>query len=100
MTALAHEPSVRGAIDVREAFIDASFAPATKGDAKSEKRNAAREQRSWRSLRMVVPEAPQNLIGDNAYDSDRLDAELRFYGMKSLLHIVETEGIQLKMDVG
>ena len=33
-------------------------------------------------LRMVVPEAPQNLIGDNAYDSDRLDAELRFYGIE------------------
>ena len=48
MTALAHELSVRGAIDVREAFIDASFAPAKKGDAKSEKRNVARERRSGR----------------------------------------------------
>jgi hypothetical protein len=28
-------------------------------------------------LQMVVPDAPQNLIGDNAYHSDRLDAELR-----------------------
>jgi hypothetical protein len=27
-------------------------------------------------LQIVVPEAPQNLIGDNAYDSDSLDAEL------------------------
>ena len=26
---------------------------------------------------MVIPEAPENLVGDNAYDSDRLDAELR-----------------------
>jgi hypothetical protein len=34
MTALAHELSVRGAIDVREAFIDASFAPAKKGGRK------------------------------------------------------------------
>jgi hypothetical protein len=33
-------------------------------------------------LQMVVPEAPQNLIGDNTYDSDRLDAELRFYGIE------------------
>src|SRR5579864_2469405 len=33
-------------------------------------------------LEMVVPDAPQNLIGDNAYDSDRLDAELRFYGIE------------------
>jgi transposase len=48
MTALAGELSRRGAIDVREAFIDASFAPAKKGGARSEKRNAAKEQRSWR----------------------------------------------------
>ena len=26
---------------------------------------------------MIVAEAPQNLIGDNAYDSDQLDGELR-----------------------
>src|SRR5207237_6507474 len=50
MTALARELSTRGAIDVREAFIDATFAPAKKGGARSEKRNAAREPRSWRSL--------------------------------------------------
>jgi transposase len=42
MTALAHELRTRGAIDVREAFIDASFAPARKGVARSVKRNAAR----------------------------------------------------------
>jgi hypothetical protein len=48
MTALAHEHSIRGAFDVREAFIDASFAPAKRGQGwKNE--NAAREQRSWRS---------------------------------------------------
>jgi transposase len=109
MTALAHELSVRGAIDVREAFIDASFAPAKKGEAKSGKRNVARERRSWRwqtvmggpvsvcaesatphevtltvstLLRMVVPDAPQNLVGDNAYDSDHLDAQLKFYGIE------------------
>jgi transposase len=50
MTALARELSRRGAIDVREAFIDASFAPAKKGAARSGKPNAARKQRSWRSL--------------------------------------------------
>ncbi len=33
-------------------------------------------------LQMVVPEAPQNLIGDNAYDSDHLDAELKFFGIE------------------
>jgi hypothetical protein len=35
-------------IDAREAFCDATFAPAKKGDIRSERRNAAREQRSWR----------------------------------------------------
>jgi hypothetical protein len=33
-------------------------------------------------IQMVIPEAPQNLIGDNAYDSDRLDAELSHYGIE------------------
>jgi transposase len=33
-------------------------------------------------LQMVVPDAPRNLIGDNAYDSDRLDEELSFYGIQ------------------
>ena len=32
MTTLAHELSIRGAIDVGEPFIDASFAPAKKGE--------------------------------------------------------------------
>jgi hypothetical protein len=31
---------------------------------------------------MIIPEAPQNLIGDNAYDSDKLDTELRSYGIE------------------
>src|SRR5437879_10066193 len=32
---------------------------------------------------MTIPEAPtQNLIGDNAYDSDKLDTELRSYGIE------------------
>lgn len=30
-------------------------------------------------VQMIVSEAPQNLIGDNAYDSDKLDTELRRY---------------------
>ena len=33
-------------------------------------------------LNMVVADAPQNLIGDNAYDSDRRDTELRSYGIE------------------
>jgi transposase len=33
-------------------------------------------------VEMVVPEAPQNLIGDAAYDSDKLDAKLKPYGIE------------------
>lgn len=33
-------------------------------------------------VQMVIPEPPQNLVGDNAYDSDKLDAELKYYGIE------------------
>ena len=33
-------------------------------------------------VQMIVPEAPENLVGDNAYDSDKLDGELRQYGIE------------------
>ncbi len=33
-------------------------------------------------VEMVIPEAPPNLVGDNAYDSDKLDAELKQYGIE------------------
>jgi len=33
-------------------------------------------------LQMVLAEPPQNLIGDNAYDSDKLDIRLRDYGIE------------------
>jgi transposase len=33
-------------------------------------------------VQMVVPDAPEHLIGDNAYDSDKLDAQLRHYGIE------------------
>ena len=35
-------------------------------------------------VQMVVSEAPQNLIGDNAYDSDKLDDELKPYGIEMI----------------
>ena len=54
MTALANELSTRGALDVREAFIDANFASAKKGVARLAKRNVAREQRLWPSLIATV----------------------------------------------
>ena len=33
-------------------------------------------------VQMIVPDAPENLIGDNAYESDKLDCELRQYGIE------------------
>ena len=33
-------------------------------------------------FQMEVPDAPQSLIGDNAYDSDKLDTELSTYGIE------------------
>ena len=33
-------------------------------------------------VEMVVPEAPQKLIGDNAYDSHKLDADLNSTGSR------------------
>jgi hypothetical protein len=33
-------------------------------------------------VQMVIPEPPQNLIGDNAYDSDKLDKRLKNYGIE------------------
>jgi hypothetical protein len=53
---LALELKARGVLDVEEAFIDGSFAPAKKGDSKSERRSAATERRSWRwQIVMVSP---------------------------------------------
>jgi transposase len=47
LEALAEDLRTRGGLDVRESFIDGSFAPAKKGDRGSAKQNVAKEQRSW-----------------------------------------------------
>jgi hypothetical protein len=44
---LATNLKARGALDVREAFIEASFAPAKKGAPRLERPSAAKELRSW-----------------------------------------------------
>jgi transposase len=49
LEALALALKVRGALDVEEAFIDGSFAPAKKGAPRSARQNAARERKSWLS---------------------------------------------------
>jgi len=45
--ALAADLQTLGLLDVREAFIDGSFAPAKKGVPKSGRRSAEKEPRSW-----------------------------------------------------
>jgi len=48
LEALALDLKARGNLDVREAFIDGSFAPAKKGAPKSEKQSVAKARKSWR----------------------------------------------------
>jgi len=104
MAAFAYKLIIRGDIDVREPRVSH---PLKKG-LTSGRQNAAREQRSWQSeivtdcrsvcvesasplevtlatstlVQMVIPGAPQDLIGDNAHGSDRLDTQLKFYGIE------------------
>jgi hypothetical protein len=47
LEALALDLKIRGVLDVEEAFIDGSFAPAKKGDRKSGRQDVARERKSW-----------------------------------------------------
>jgi transposase len=49
LEALELDLQVRGVLDVEEAFIDGSFAPARKGAPKSGKQNVVRELKSWPS---------------------------------------------------
>jgi len=99
---------LRALLGVREAFIDGSFAPAKKG-SKVAKTKRGKQPSSWpwadsrglpvglsiesasphevklvepRLVETVIAEAPENLVGDNAYDSDKLDTELRQYGIE------------------
>ena len=47
LEALALDLKARGVLDVREAFIDGSFAPAKKGAPRLAKQSAARVRKSW-----------------------------------------------------
>ena len=61
LEALAEDQQIRGRLDVREAFIDGSFAPAKKGDRRSAKRNVVRERRSWPWQTAMVFRSPCSL---------------------------------------
>jgi hypothetical protein len=58
LEALALDLKVRGALDVEEAFIDGSFAPAKKGAPRSGRQNAARARRLWLSQTAMVFPSP------------------------------------------
>jgi hypothetical protein len=102
LRALAQDLEEPGQLDLTECFIDGTFAGAKKGALSLDRRSAARGRRSWRlptALVFLSPypsqvlplevtlvestldqrlirELPERLIGDNAYDSDPLDARL------------------------
>ena len=58
---LVEDLSERGKIDIREAFIDGSFAPAKKGVLLSARQNAAKAPRSWPSQTLLVFLSPLTL---------------------------------------
>ena len=51
---LVEDLNERGKIDIREAFIDGSFAPAKKGVLLSARQNAAKAPRSWQLQTLLV----------------------------------------------
>ena len=58
---LVEDLNERGKIDIREAFIDGSFAPAKKGVLLSARQSAARAPRSWQSQTLLVFLSPLTL---------------------------------------
>ena len=40
-------------------------------------------------VQMVIPDAPQNLVGDNAYDSDKLDTHWKQRDFCTILAVTE-----------
>jgi transposase len=108
---LAEELQARGKLQLEEAFIDASFTGAKKGASRSGPPNAARDEnhrsRHDHSLPLAIsiesasphesqlvegvlghsfPDTlPTRLVGDKAYDSDRLDRDLaERYGIEMI----------------
>jgi len=51
---LVEDLNERGKIDIREAFIDGSFAPAKKGVLLSARKSVAKAPRSWQSRTLMV----------------------------------------------
>jgi transposase len=100
---LAADLQAGGLLDLRECFIDGSFAPAQRGGAAVGKTNRGKgsklmavveahglpvavtlDSATPHEVKLVeqtlaarlVEDTPEHLMGDKAYDSDRLDADL------------------------
>ena len=58
---LVEDLNERGKIDIREAFIDGSFAPAKKGVLLSARQSVAKAPRSWQSQTLLVFLSPLTL---------------------------------------
>jgi transposase len=58
---LVEDLNERGKIDIREAFIDGSFAPAKKGVLLSARQSVAKAPRSWQSQTLMVFLSPLTL---------------------------------------
>ena len=109
LQALAADLRERGCLDLSECFIDGTFVVAKKGGTRLERPGGARVRKSWQyqtvlaflspyTLRLLrrmkspllkqlspcfVPDKPERLIGDKAYDSDPLDVKMAVdYGIE------------------
>ena len=73
LRALAEDLEERGKIDLSEAFIDGTFAPARKGGSASGKRRRARGPRSWQSQTALVFLSPyvSRVLRGARYDLSR-----------------------------
>jgi transposase len=89
LLALAEHLKAAGGLDLKECFVDGTFVPAKKGGAWLGKPSGARAPRSWalqtamvflspcaQKVLRILADVPERLIGDKAYDSDRLDEQL------------------------
>lgn len=108
---LAEDLQASGLLDLRECFIDAMFAPAKRGGAgvgKTKKGKGSKlmavveahgppvavtiDSANPHEVKLVeqtldarfVEDQPEHLIGDNAYDSDGLDARLAEAGIEMI----------------
>jgi transposase len=110
LEALAQDLKERGDLDLSECFIDGTFVVAKKRDSERERPSGAKVRSLWRWQTAMVflspshtvsasphevlvqatlaggltAERPERLIGDKAYDSDPLDAELKEQGIEMI----------------